>query len=105
MGRSSQLDSFVRIRGTKSFCPQAYPCQRPRYASKLHLMHEHPSRTVKGSSSAGRYVHDCSRRQRKLRDGATVVQIPLFPLTNASPYDRLSCPLTYSSVFSRAMFM
>lgn len=31
--------------------------------------------------------------------------LPLLPLTKASPYDRLFWPLTYSSVFSSAMFM
>lgn len=38
-------------------------------------------------------------QQRAKRD------IPLLPLTKASPYDLRLVPLTYSSVFSRAMFM
>ena len=31
--------------------------------------------------------------------------LPLFPLTKASPYERRNFPSTYSSVFSREMFM
>lgn len=34
-----------------------------------------------------------------------VIKLPLFPRIKASPYLFLSCPLTYSSVCSIAMFM